>query len=231
MGMPWFRIYYEMIDDPKIGTLSDSAFRVWVELLCLACETGKGGLIGLTIQEICWRVRRDIKVSLTALKDRGLIVENDDGFLCITNWEKRQFCSDSSTDRVRKYRENKKKHDGNGYETLQKRYRNVIDTDTDTEQIRTDTDKKKRKKPKKHPFPIPENYTLTDKHREYADKQGMDYRVVNKEFENFCIYHTKNGKEYVNWYAAWQTWVRNYFEFGHDKASPKLKVVTDNIYQ
>jgi len=43
MGMPWFRMYHEMIDDPKIGTLDNDEFRLWVEILCLACKSGNGG--------------------------------------------------------------------------------------------------------------------------------------------------------------------------------------------
>ena len=55
------------------------------------------------------------------------------------NWDRLQFKSDSSTERVRKYRKNKGAEDSKTNETLQKRYETVTvtppdtDTDTDTE--------------------------------------------------------------------------------------------------
>ena len=63
-GMPWFRMYHEMIEDPKIGTLSDQEFRLWVELLCLACANGKDGDTGLTLEELSWKLRRNVSETL-----------------------------------------------------------------------------------------------------------------------------------------------------------------------
>src|SRR5690606_38792020 len=58
----------------------------------------------------------------------------------LLNWEKRQFKSDSSAERVARDRA-KKKTPSNGDVTLQKRRSNALDTDTDT-----DTDNKKTNK-------------------------------------------------------------------------------------
>ena len=52
------------------------------------------------------------------------MLDEEDGLLKVTNWDKRQFTSDYSTQRVRKYREKKRK--GNVSET-------PPDTDTDTD--------------------------------------------------------------------------------------------------
>ena len=55
----------------------------------------------------------------------------------IIGWDERQFTSDCSTERVRKYRESKENNSGGINETFQKRsmkrYCNALDTDTDTE--------------------------------------------------------------------------------------------------
>ena len=148
-GMPWFRMYSEMIEDPKIGTLSDQDFRTWVELLCLACENGSDGDTGMDETELEWKLRRNVSSALQKLFSIGIVTfretpkcrKNDS--ICkktvsITNWGKRQFDSDSSTARVRKFRENKDKKTGNVSETPLKQNCHVIDTDTDT-----DTDKRK----------------------------------------------------------------------------------------
>lgn len=145
-GMAWFRMYGEMIDDPKIGSLTDSEFRTWVELLCCACKYSNGGDTGLTSQQLTWSLRRNIDSTLQRLFDENLIAESDKKTIVIKNWEKRQFKSDSSKKRVDKCRKNKKKKVCNGDVTLQKRYSNALDTDTDTD---TDTDKNKKNKQKK----------------------------------------------------------------------------------
>lgn len=130
-GMPWFRMYHEMIDDPKIGTLSDAEHRLWVELLCLACRAGKKGDTALTVKEIGWQLRREstgnVSETLQELLHRGLVELNPNGngkeTVFITKWKVRQYQSDSSTARVRKHREKLNetlhKHDDKLNETFQ----------------------------------------------------------------------------------------------------------------
>ena len=119
MGMPWFRMYSEMVDDPKVGTLDDAQFRLWVEILCLACKAGNGGDTNLTVTETEWKLRRNVTVTLQELLQRGLVTlrHNDAGkeTIFVNKWKFRQFQSDSSTPRVQKYREKTK---GNVTETF-----------------------------------------------------------------------------------------------------------------
>ena len=125
-GMPWFRLYAEILDDPKIGRLPDSTFRTFIELLCVQCEAGdESGDTGLTAVDIGWRLRRDISDDLDRLVALNVVEVVGDA-VRISAWEKRQFKSDSSTERVRKYRAKQS-------ETFQKRYSNALDTDTDTD--------------------------------------------------------------------------------------------------
>jgi len=103
-------MYGDMIDDPKIGTLNDKQFRLWTSLLCLACQAGNGGNTNLTVAEIEWKLRKKISKNLKVLLDRELVVlknENSDKQTIFVNkWEKRQYQSDSSTNRVKKFRNN-----------------------------------------------------------------------------------------------------------------------------
>ena len=129
-GMPWFRLYAEILDDPKIGRLPDSTFRTFIELLCVQCEAGdESGDTGLTAVDIGWRLRRDISDDLDRLVALNVVEVVGDA-VRISAWEKRQFKSDSSTERVRKYRAKQS-------ETFQKRYSNALDTDTDTDTEKT----------------------------------------------------------------------------------------------
>jgi len=122
----WLRLYSDLPDDPKIGTLTDSAFRVWVELLCNAkkCEDDRyrNGECNVTYENSNWVMRKNnAEEDLKELESRGLIEELESGNLRIVSWDKRQFKSDDSNDRVRKHRKNKKKKNCDGDVTLQKK--------------------------------------------------------------------------------------------------------------
>ena len=144
--MDWFRMYGDMPNDPKIGTLSDSQFRTWVELLCAACKAEKLGSTGLTMDTVNWSLRRNVTETLQHLFDKGLIALNADSEIAICAWEKRQYESDSSTERVQRYRAKKASastekpvEDGPKDETLPKRSSNGLEQNrTDTEQNRAE---------------------------------------------------------------------------------------------
>ena len=100
----WFRFYIEAIDDPKVQKLSPDIFKTWVNLLCLA-SAGDGVLPG--IDDMAFRLRLTEKVAtdhVSKLRAQGLLDEMPSG-LCPHNWAARQFVSDVSTERVRKFRE------------------------------------------------------------------------------------------------------------------------------
>lgn len=137
--MDWFRMYGDMPDDPKIGTLTDSQFRTWVELLCAACKAEDEGNTKLTAETINWSLRRDVSCDVTELSQRHLVTVNGDGEYVIKAWAKRQYKTDSSAERTRRYRERKKAKANDGAAsqacdvtvTEAKRHSDCIDTDTD----------------------------------------------------------------------------------------------------
>jgi hypothetical protein len=61
--------------------------------------------------------------------------------------------------------------------------------------------------------PIPKNIYLADYMKAYASQKGIGDARAEDEFEKFCIYHRKVGREFKDWYATWQTWVRNCIEY------------------
>lgn len=139
--MKWFRMYNEFANDAKVQTLSETIQRRYVMLLCFqsADELQK-----MTEKEIAFALRISPKKwSETAriLEQKGLIFLAAGGnekkpaeiksYWKINNWDKRQMKSDDVTSRVRRYRDSSSQC--NVTETLQKRYRNVLDTDTDTD--------------------------------------------------------------------------------------------------
>ncbi len=119
-GMAWFRMYAEFATDPKLQMLSESLQRRFVMLLCLRCN----GCETLQDEEVTFQLRisNEEWAETKAIFISKNMLDNDNN---ITNWDKRQYVSDVSTERVRKYR-NKKKQKGNVSVT-------PPDTDTDTE--------------------------------------------------------------------------------------------------
>jgi hypothetical protein len=128
MANPWFRLYSEFAHDPKIQMLSEAMQRRYVMLMCLRCSET---LETLHETEIAFQLRLS-EAELIETKQLFISKNFIDKQWNLLNWDKRQFVSDSSTMRVRKYRD-KKKQPSNADETLQKRPSNAIDTDTDTD--------------------------------------------------------------------------------------------------
>lgn len=133
MSLPWFRMYSEFSGDPVIQSLAFEDQRHFVILLCLKCN----GTLDRDIQDhnrerIILRGLGLDQIAASEAKRRLMEVGIIDSSWQPSGWGKRQFVSDVSTDRVRKYRNSKE--DGNVSETLLKRTRYR----TDTEQNRTD---------------------------------------------------------------------------------------------
>ena len=135
-SLPWFRAYTEMVDDEKLGLLAFEDRWHFVAILCLKGKTlldsepnpemlrRKVALkMGLTVQELESVSRR--------LSQVGLI--NFETFQPLA-WNERQMQSDSSTERVKAYRERMKQPKKQELEQVE-RFSNVSVTaqDTDTE--------------------------------------------------------------------------------------------------
>jgi hypothetical protein len=136
--MQWFRLHAEFAADPVVQSLAFEDQRHFVVLLCHKC----GGLLDRKLPSD----RRELIIAralgldpTTAAEVKRRLVEVGliDESWQPAAWDKRQFISDDSADRVRKHRKNKQT--GNGDVTLQNRYGNGPETETETE---TETDKK-----------------------------------------------------------------------------------------
>lgn len=126
MANSWFRLYAEFATDPKVQMLSEADQRRYIMLLCLRCSNVS---VTLHDDEIAFQLRisnEEWEQTKLTLVSKKLI--NEDSKPCA--WDKRQYASDSSTERVSRHREK------------MKRQCNVSvtppDTDTDTD---TDTEK------------------------------------------------------------------------------------------
>ncbi len=124
MANQWFRLYAEFAHDPKVQMLSEVDQRRYIMLLCMRCN----GDVTLHETEIAFQLRitdEQWAETRARLLQRKLITKDNNP----AAWEKRQYASDSSVERVRRHRDKVR----NGDVTLQKRPSNAVDTDTDTD--------------------------------------------------------------------------------------------------
>lgn len=125
----WFRMYDELLDDPKVQRLSGEDFKAWVNILCLASR--KDGELP-PVEDIAFALRIDNRKAaaiVARLVSAKLLDETGNGFTP-HGWKSRQYKSDVSTDRVKQFRKRKKAVSGNADETF---HETAPDTDTETE--------------------------------------------------------------------------------------------------
>lgn len=205
--LPWFRMYGEFATDIKVQSMDETLQRRFIMFLCLQCN---GELEKLSDDELAFALRIDtaeLVRTKEVFKAKGFI--DDSGK--IRNWNKRQYKSDSSTERVQKHRQ---RH-GNGDETLQKRPQiQITDTDTDSE---------KSKKAAAPPIEFTELRQIYPKRAgdeawsralkacSARLKEGSswdDMRAGAERYAHFCRFTGKIGTEYVKQSAVF---------FGPDK--------------
>jgi hypothetical protein len=122
----WFRFYDDAINDPKVLRLSDELYRAWTILLCFASKH-EGKLPPADDIAIALRVKPSkVYEWITKLVGGGLIDKTETGFEP-HNWNGRQYKSDVSTERVKRFRNGKRNVSETASETApeaeQSRYR------------------------------------------------------------------------------------------------------------
>jgi hypothetical protein len=187
----WWRAYDEAVDEPKLILLSDAQHRAWFNLLCLASANG-GKLPELKI--ICVKLRMSSARAAKLVQNLidAALLDRGGGKLVPHNWNGRQYKSDVSTERVKRFR---------------KRQRNVSETppETDTE-TDTETEKKKKEKPGKKLLPGDWQPNLT--HRLLASSKGLSEQEFTEAVAEMRDWSIGNGQKRSNWDAVFSNWLR-----------------------
>lgn len=195
----WFRVYEDMVDDPKVQRLPAPLFKTLVNLWCLA--SSHGGALP-SVSDIAFKLRVSEAVAGKAIRDlisAGLIDEFEDCYRP-HNWNGRQFKSDSSTTRVQKHRNAKRNADETLHET-------PPETDTDTE-AETPSLREGVARPRPHEIrddwkPQEATYSEAEAKRFHADSRAK-------------------GKKRVDWQAEWEVWKSRIADYG-EATAPKAQ--------
>lgn len=204
MAMHWFRMWVDAIDDEKLRLLAFEDRWHFVAILCLKSS----GLLDeppsdLRRQKICIKLGLD-SLELETVMKRLVTVGLVSSDLQPVKWNKRQFVSDSSTKRVRKFRE---------------RLRNVsvAPSEDRLQKQNTETEKKEDRSARAprsaRATRLPEDFQLTPERRAVAETEKAD---PDREFANF-VDHWKaasGAKARKNdWDATWRIWCRRAPDF------------------
>lgn len=120
---PWFRVYTETFSDPKIRRLTPARRWLWISVLGAARKSSEPGVLLVSsaiamdatdIAEFAGLPAGEVRKGLPELERLGMIRQEtgDRRAWVITNWDDRQYESDTSTPRVRKHRSNTPSRNG-----------------------------------------------------------------------------------------------------------------------
>jgi hypothetical protein len=129
----WFRFYDDTLNDPKALKLTDSQFRGWVGLLCVASKHG-GTFPPVEDLALMLRTTPQKVAALLVGLEKAELVDRDETGSRPHNWNARQYKSDVSTTRVKQFRERQRNVSCNGSETPSETEQNQRQNRTDSEQ-------------------------------------------------------------------------------------------------
>lgn len=139
----WVKLYHEVLHDPKMGRLTDNLWRRVIEVILLAGETGRDGLLPGAL-DMAWTLRLSVEAleaDLLALAKYDIVEQTPQGWK-VVHFENRQAAIDAK-DRVSAYRNRIQKHDYYATETTEKQESNEPVTNRNTDKNKNREDKKK----------------------------------------------------------------------------------------
>lgn len=180
----WFRLYTEFASDPKVQLLDETLQRRFIMLLCLA---GAGITPTDSVSEVDFLLRigvSECEKTRSILVSKGLI---DDKWFP-KKWTKRQFESDSSTERVKRFR---------------KRQKAVTEdvSETASEQSRAEQSQKRGSR-------FPEDFTLTEERRLVAEAERLPAERTFAKFSDYWRAASGAKARKIDWDATWRNWCR-----------------------
>lgn len=230
----WFRMYDDLLDDPKVQRLEPSLFKTWVNLLCLASKH-EGKLPCADDVAFSLRLSNEaVKEAIETLMDKGLIDVVDDE-ATPHNWHKRQYKSDKDETAAKRQAEKRARDKETSHANVT---RDVTDKSQppETEQNRTEqkelmSEKISDERPKRKQSDYPDQFKTF--WLEYPTDPGMSKAEAAKAWEKlsdldrghaisaipaFKIWVGKQGKEYRTLHACRYLTQRRFEGFQNPKS-------------
>lgn len=231
--LPWFRMYADFLNDPKMIALAFEDQRHFIGVLALKCDgaiddSADGDLLDRIVAQRLWidhAVIREVKRRLVA---SGLI----DGKWQPLAWDRRQMKSDqdaTAAERQRRYRESQQRNALRNGSVTRLEVDKELDTDTEEEKSvdaacaatshdalpADDEPQRKTSGTPKRAMQLPDDFEPDDTAAALAAELGVSLAA---ELPKFRDYHAARGKPMKDWQAALRTWLRNAKQFAKPTA-------------
>jgi hypothetical protein len=213
MSGRWFRLYDDLVNDPKVQMLAPDLFKALVNLWCLASKNG--GVLP-DIEHVAFSLRVTTVTAhetVTALFGLGFFDKTKDG-LVPHNWSGRQY-----DNRVQGVGNARKSGDPTAAERM-KRYRNKRNTtvtepyqDTEQSQNRTEQIEVGAKAPNRRKR-LSEDWQPRKEDLDTLGSEGFSLSEINDQLRRFRDHWKATGKPMVDWDATFRNWVRRSAEMG-----------------
>lgn len=140
----WIKLYMEILDDPKMGTLPDRVWRRIVELFLIAGRIQKDGHLPDT-RQLAWILRMnpdDLEGDMMQIASTGIAIREVNGWF-IPNFEKRQGPAPAAE---RKAQQRNRQHREQYYGNVTGQSRNVTQNRAETEtETESETEQKQKR--------------------------------------------------------------------------------------
>lgn len=204
MSGRWFRLYEDVLNDPKLQKLPAETFRGLINIWCIA-SANNGRLPPMGNLGFLLRMSDADACQLIVDLDKAGLLDTHEDYTCPHNWDGRQFKSDHVSERVKRHRERRRGVAGddgrNDDETL---HETPLDTDTEQKQSRAETERESNARA--HTIP--------------SDWKPKDAGTDPAEVRRFVTYYAARGTAMANWDAAWEAWGSRVPDFGKAKTPP-----------
>lgn len=217
MANPWFRLWGDMVNDPKWRTISrvseqkiGDVISVYVHMMtCASNATERGRTQGWSDEDVATALDINTEqVEAIRLAMQGRVLDDD----YLSGWDKRQpLREDGASERSKAFRDRKK-----NAETELQTQPNATERNQSLEKIREEEireekkEQKKEQKKERRATRLPTNWQPSVDDLNYARSKRSDLDAAG-EAENFRDYWTaKAGKDATkeDWPATWRMWVR-----------------------
>ena len=218
----WYRAYEGTVTDAKLaevalvaGCSRSVAIAAWHCILEAAATCNSGGAFDTTPRRVAAILCEPlglITAIFTEFAALGMISDS-----VVTSWSRRQYESDSSTERSRRHREAKR----NGDATLQQQHATPpeTETETETEEVKTDSPvvstlgtraaakRGTRLAPDWQPKPLPDDF-------DPPATPGLIERELSRFRDYWAAAPGSKGVK-LDWDATWRNWLRRSTETPH----------------
>lgn len=188
MARPWLRLYRKIVESKKAHDLHPTMFKAWIMLL--ACTDDDGNLP--SPEQLSFKLRQpEIRINawLETLARFRFLDETETGYAA-HDWCDWNFDSDVSTERVKRFRQQK---------------RNALDTDTDTD---TESTHRRGTRWPEGQEVNPDWIRDGSEARVRASLNPIDLEFEAREFVSYFTSADCKQPVKKDWHAAWLRWCR-----------------------